>query len=93
MEEEVMLGVIPEDEGGEIELQDHRAIITLPEEAVEATINIKVFHDGDLIKVHKVMNMGEIRQAFKKADDGYIDDDDTFVLTEKGKAYCEEHGL
>ena len=27
---------------------------------------------------------------FRKADEGYIDDDDTFVITDKGRAFLEE---
>lgn len=81
---EVMLGV-PE----EIELIEHRAMIELPEDSVEASIQCKVFHDGELVEVKKKLNMSDLRTAFKKADDGYIDDDDRFVLTDKGIEYLE----
>ena len=84
---EIMLGV-PDEDG--VELLEHRAMVTLPEDAVEAEFNVKVFHEGELISVKKTMNMSELREAFKKADDGYIDDDDRFVLTDKGMAYLDE---
>lgn len=87
---ELMFGVLPDVEDGTIELMDHRAMVTFPEESVEVTMNVKVFHDGELMEVHKKLDMGEIREAFRKADNGYIDEDDRFVLTDKGKAYLEE---
>ncbi len=73
-----------------IELTEHRAMITLPEDSLEVEINCKIFHEGDIQEVSKTMNMQEIREAFRKADDGYIDEDDTFVITEKGRKWLEE---
>ena len=90
---EVMLGVpdSPEVEN-EISLLEHRAILFgFPEHAVEVEIQAKVFENGKLMNVTKKMDMDEIREAFRKADDGYIDDDDRFVITDKGIAYLEEH--
>lgn len=89
MGEEVMLGVPAEDQES-IELMEHRAMIELPEDAVEAQIKVKVFHDGEIVDVVKTLKMSDLRTAFRKADDGYIDDEDTFVLTDKGMAYLEE---
>ena len=86
---EIMLGV-PEEDAKVVELIQHRAIVEMPENAVEITIDAKVYHDGELISVKRKMDMSEIREAFQKADDGYIDDDDRFVLTEKGKAFFDE---
>jgi predicted transcriptional regulator len=43
-----------------------------------------------MINVGRTMDMEEIRTAFRKADDGYVDDEDTFVITEKGKAWLDE---
>jgi len=91
-ESEIMLGV-PEEDLKEVEIMEHRAMLCLPENAVEVEINAKVFENGELMNVSKKLSMQDLREAFRKADDGYIDDDDVFVLTEKGKAYCEEHGL
>ena len=103
---EIMLGVPgggdaePEENAGKtgahgkkqeiIELMNHRAMVELPENAVEVTLNAKVYHEGKLIKVGKTMDMNEIRTAFQKADDGYIDAEDMFVATEKGKAWYDE---
>lgn len=73
-----------------IELQEHRAMICLPEDAVEVEINAKVYFDGEIIDASKKLTMQELREAFRKADDGYIDEDDRFVITDKGRAYLEE---
>ena len=89
-DKEVMLGV-PHDDKEEIELVSHRAMLEMPNNAVEAKMLIKVFQDGELIEVSKTLDMDEIREAFRKADDGYVDDDDRFVITEKGMAWLEEH--
>lgn len=89
---EVMLGVpdSPEVEN-EISLLEHRAILFgFPEHAVEIEIQAKVFENGELLNVTKTMNMDEIREAFRKADDGYIDEDDRFVLTDAGAEYLEK---
>lgn len=73
-----------------IEVNVHRAMIELPENAVEITVNAKVFIDGKLLEVSNVYDMAAIREMFRKADDGYIDDDDVFTITDKGREYLEE---
>lgn len=88
-DKEVMLGV-PDEETQMIELMDHRAMVELPEDSVEAEIRCKVYHDGELVNITRKLQMSDLREAFRKADEGYIDDDDRFVLTDKGKAYLEE---
>lgn len=92
-EKEIMLGVPDEDDGREyVDLDEHRAVLGLPSNAVEVEINAKVFHDGALIDVTKIMTLDDLRTAFRKADDGYIDEDDRFVITQKGLDWIEEHG-
>lgn len=73
-----------------IELKEHRAMMCLPENAVEVTMTAKVYADGELQTVSMTYDMKQIREMFRKADDGYIDDDDTFVITDKGYAYLDE---
>lgn len=73
-----------------VELMEHRAMIEIPENSVAVTITAKVYHDGEIINVGKELGISEIRSAFRKADDGYIDDNDTFVITDKGRAWLEE---
>ena len=89
-EKEIMLGV-PEDDTETVELDEHRAILFgIPENAVKVEINATVFEDDQLIHVRKVMNIEDIRAAFRKADDGYIDEDDRFTITDAGKLFFEE---
>lgn len=73
----------------EVELKEHRAMICLPESAVEATMIVKVFHNGKLIEVKRVLGISDLRLAFQKADEGYIDDEDRFELTDKGREWLE----
>ena len=76
-----------------LEVEEHRAMIYVPEDAVELTINAKIYRKGEICDVMKTMNMAEIREAFKKADEGYIDEDDIFCLTEKGREYLDSRTL
>lgn len=73
-----------EEKGEIVELTNERAILEIPENCLELTLNCKVFLDGKLQDVHRIMTMKEIREAVRKADEGYIDEDDRFFLTEKG---------
>lgn len=74
----------------EVVLNENRAMVYLPEDAVEVRFEAKVYHDGELITAQKILTMGDLREAFRKADEGYIDDDDVFVVTEKGKKWLEK---
>lgn len=92
MDKEIMLGVPNNDDDVEtVELMNHRAIVEFPENTVEAQLHFKVFHNGELIRVGRTLSMDEVRTAFRKADDGYIDDDDVFTITEKGLKWLEEN--
>ena len=73
-----------------VELPEHRAMVMLPENAVQIQIIAKVFEDGDIQNVSMTYDLSDIREMFRKADEGYIDENDRFVLTDKGRAYLEE---
>ena len=78
--------------GEEVMIDEHRAMVYLPENSVSVTISATIYEDGDIHKVEKKMTMEDIREAFQKADDGYIDDEDRFYLTDKGIAELEKAG-
>ena len=78
------------EERKEIELQSHRAMIEIPENALEIEMICKVYEEGRIIEVKRTLDMSDIREACRKADEGYIDDDDRFELTDKGRAWLEE---
>lgn len=83
------------DEQNTIELAEHRAVIELPEDSIEIQIFVKLYRDGMIVSATKTMSISEIRRAFQRADDGYIDEDDRFVITEKGLKWlegCEANG-
>ena len=69
----------------EIELNEKRAMIYLPENAVDITINCKVYEDGNIVEVSKQLKLSEIQSAFMDAEQNYIEDDDVFVLTDSEK--------
>ena len=74
----------------EIELSEKRAMVYLPENAVDITITCKVYENGELIEVNKQLKLSDIRAAFEDAEYNYIEDDDKFVITEKGKEWLEQ---
>ena len=73
----------------EIYLEENYIVLYLPTETVEVEIVAKVYHDGEIHRVTKTMNIQEVREAFKEAEEGYIPLDATFTLTEKGLRYLE----
>ena len=76
--------------GEEVELQEHRAMIYLPENSIAVRIIATVYEEDEVHEVHKDLNLNDLRDAFQRADEGYIDEDDMFVLTDEGKAYLDE---
>lgn len=73
----------------EICVNEIRAMLYLPENAVEAVITCKIFQNGELVTASKTMSMSELRKAFEDAERNYMEDTDTFELTEQGRAYLE----
>lgn len=73
----------------EIELKQQRAMIYLPEEAVSVKLVATVYVNGELKNAQRELGLKEIRQAFEDADKNYIEDDDMFALTNKGKQIAD----
>lgn len=80
-----------------VELLEDRAIIYLPEHSLEVKMDITAWvagseedTKGHIVEVTRTLNATDLKEAFEKAAKGYIDDDDRFVLTEKGRQYLEE---
>ena len=72
-----------------IRLDEDFIVLTIPKNTVELRMLLQVYIDHTLVPVTKDMDMFEIREAFKKAEDGYIDEDDEFVLSDEAKAYLD----
>lgn len=66
-----------------------RAIVYLPENTVEAEIICKVYEDGKLVTASTTLSLADLRRAFEDAKKNYMEDDDTFELTDKGRQYLE----
>ena len=75
-----------------ITLTEHRAMVCLPNNAVSVEIRCRIYDEEEdkVISVSKFLKLEDIREAFRKADDGYTDDEDRFVLTDEGRAYLDE---
>lgn len=73
-----------------VTLEEKWAVIGLPENAVKIELIVTFFDSekDELCKCSKDLGMKEIKDAFRKAED-YIDEDDKFVLTEKGKEFLK----
>lgn len=72
----------------EIELQQEWAIIPLPRNVIDFDITANIYMDGVIEKVSTHMDMRATREAIRKAEE-YIDDEDTFELTDRGREFLE----
>lgn len=72
-----------------VELEQQYAVIGIPANTVEFTIIASVYLDGDIKKFQSVFNMADVNKAVREAERGYIPEDATFSLTEKGKMLGE----
>lgn len=71
----------------EIIIPTSRAVLDIPSQAVEITIQAKIYLNGEIRTVQTLMDFEEIRTAVKEAED-YIGPDDIFTLTEKGEEWA-----
>ena len=76
-------------ENHEIELEQKYAVISIPSNTVELTINAKIYLNGELKTVNTTYDMADVQKAIKEAEDGYIPSDAKFVLTDKGKVIAK----
>ena len=74
----------------DIEIIEDRAMLYIPHNALEGELSFKIYLDGEIRTVVKTLNQDELREAVRKAEEGYIDEDDVFMLTEKGKQLAEQ---
>lgn len=84
--------MLKEQENEIIELDNQYAIVEIPENCVELTLQCTVFLDGKLQTVMRTMSMKDIKEAFGEyqvaEECGYIPPNAVFTLTEKGKDYA-----
>lgn len=79
------------DAGQEIMIETSYAVLEIPSQAVEITIQAKVYLNGDIRTVKTDYDFKGIREAIQEAED-YISPDTIFTLTEKGKEWLREKG-
>ena len=77
-----------------VELDNQYAIVEIPENCVELTLQCKVVINGELQTVMRTMDLKAIREAFEEykfaEECGYIPPNAVFTLTDAGKQYAEE---
>ena len=74
----------------QVEVESDRAMIYIPHNSIEVEINAKVYNGGNKVEVlSRTMDMDEIKEAVRKAEEGYIDEDDKFEITDKGRKYLD----
>lgn len=76
-----------------ISLPSVSAVIDLPENTVELTVDAKVLLNGELTVVSRTLTPTEVRRAFQNAEDYYCDPDAVYTLTEEGRKYVEKNLL
>ncbi len=74
----------------EIEISEDRAMLYIPHNALEGELTFKIYLDGEIRTVMKKLDQDELREAVRKAENGYIDEDDRFCLTDFGRQHAEE---
>lgn len=79
------------DTGKEVIIPTLYAVLEIPSQAVELTIQSKVYLNGKICTVQTLVDFDRIRTAIQEAED-YIGPDDKFVLTEEGERYVKEMG-
>ena len=78
-----------EENKNEMCLEEARAMIYIPKDSVEIELNATIYVDGEIIKVGRKLDMEECQKAIRDAALNYMEDDDVFVLTDKGRALFE----
>ena len=65
-----------------LDLDSEFIVLAVPASSVEVTISAKIWKDGEIIEVRKVMPFEEVRAAIKEAQEGYIPSDALFMLAQ-----------
>lgn len=73
-----------------IDLEEVNAIVKLPENAVKVELNVHVFDGEKIVKASKTMDISEIRDAFRLAEEYYDDPEAYYTLTDKGKEFVAQ---
>lgn len=76
----------------EIEVMENKALVRIPENTIELELVATLWHDGGAVRVKKTLNTKQVRQAFEDGQD-YIDDFDTFRVTDLGLKEMEARNL
>lgn len=72
-----------------IEADESRAMVFLPDNAYKIRIEASLVVDDEIIVAYKELDRSEIEKTFRDAEENYMEDDDKFVLTEKGIEYLD----
>jgi len=65
-------------------------VLAVPASSVEVTISAKIWNNGEILEVKKVMPFEEVRAAMKEAEEGYIPSDAIFTLAPTSAEKLEE---
>ena len=66
------------------------AVIRIPRNAVKVSVDIEVYENGELGKIHADFDLEAIRDAFDTFEDTVNGDYPMFEITDKGKEYLEQ---
>lgn len=70
----------------DIQLEEEFIVLAVPSSTIEVTISAKVWKDGEVKEVSRLMPFEEVRSAIEEAKYSYIPSDTVFTLTELGEA-------
>lgn len=65
------------------------AVIQIPRNAVKISMDVEVYENGEIGKLHADFDMEAIRDAFKTFEETVSGDYPLFCLTDEGREYAE----
>lgn len=68
-------------------------MIYLPSDALKVDIVASIYYDNEITEVVKTLSRDEIKAAIEDAEMNYMEDEDMFVLTEKGLDLLERSAV
>lgn len=79
-----------ENENEYVELNERNIVIRVPENTVKITLKCRVYHENELIDAMRELEMSEVQDAFRLADEYYDDPDVRYAITDKGMEYLDK---
>ena len=71
-------------------LEEERAIVYLPIDSIKVELVCTIYQDDKINTVSTTLSNRDIQKAFDDARKNYFEEDDEFILTEKGEEFFKK---